>query len=397
MTVAAKRVGALAGGLTAANIATLSTVAYPASAWDSDKVQGCVCDGGYWGPDCSSRFCPKGDDPMTVCTGADPVPVRQTQVITITWGAGADLVAEVAAAAAAGEAVDGDLAIYFTDNTGEVWVTNRIVDVLAGTAADAAAKVKTALEALPNFRIPSVSVTAGTDTATTRSFTVQFTDTRNAGNQALLSFDSPLGCHVAGCHPMYKQPMRTLIGSESVGASVDATVQADLTWAITADSQVQTDEITGYNGELDFTITVSIFPSAVAATYDAANPATFPSHSYSVAWSVGGTPISARPLPENRLTDTGVGRYRVPLGYGMYVSLPATFYKTQWPVAAAADYTVPITVNIAKATAAQTVSANAKHEDQECSGRGHCDITTGSCSCFEGYYGDHCGMQTILV
>ena len=33
--------------------------------WDADMMYGCVCDEGYFGPDCNIRDCPKGDDPMT--------------------------------------------------------------------------------------------------------------------------------------------------------------------------------------------------------------------------------------------------------------------------------------------------------------------------------------------
>ena len=31
--------------------------------WDNDKIQGCLCDAGYEGYDCSLFSCPKGDDP----------------------------------------------------------------------------------------------------------------------------------------------------------------------------------------------------------------------------------------------------------------------------------------------------------------------------------------------
>jgi len=34
--------------------------------WDYWKVQGCRCDGGFEGEDCSQRKCPRGDDPLTV-------------------------------------------------------------------------------------------------------------------------------------------------------------------------------------------------------------------------------------------------------------------------------------------------------------------------------------------
>jgi hypothetical protein len=33
--------------------------------WDADQIRGCNCDDPYFGPDCSLRTCPFGDDPMT--------------------------------------------------------------------------------------------------------------------------------------------------------------------------------------------------------------------------------------------------------------------------------------------------------------------------------------------
>jgi len=33
--------------------------------WDSDMMYGCNCDPGYFGPDCSLKHCPAGDDPLT--------------------------------------------------------------------------------------------------------------------------------------------------------------------------------------------------------------------------------------------------------------------------------------------------------------------------------------------
>jgi len=33
--------------------------------WDADQIQGCVCDEGFSGYDCSAKACPRGDDPLT--------------------------------------------------------------------------------------------------------------------------------------------------------------------------------------------------------------------------------------------------------------------------------------------------------------------------------------------
>lgn len=37
----------------------------PYDNWDADQVQGCVCDAGFSGYDCSRSECPRGDDPLT--------------------------------------------------------------------------------------------------------------------------------------------------------------------------------------------------------------------------------------------------------------------------------------------------------------------------------------------
>jgi hypothetical protein len=118
-------------------------------------------------------------------------------------------------------------------------------------------------------------------------------------------------------------------------------------------------------------------------------------------------PISLRTLPDTRDSTIGAGQSKVPIGYGMYLSIPAVYYNAKWDTAAVAGvgattnggagFSVIVTVDIANAWATQTTAASVDVEDAECSNRGHCDRSTGTCACYEGYYGDHCGMQTILV
>jgi hypothetical protein len=38
--------------------------------WDHEMIQGCKCDEGYFGPDCTMWACPSGDDPLTGTTDA---------------------------------------------------------------------------------------------------------------------------------------------------------------------------------------------------------------------------------------------------------------------------------------------------------------------------------------
>jgi hypothetical protein len=54
--------------------------------WDADKNQACVCDPGFFGPDCSLRECPRGNDPLTTdskhCGGAACQSASYTYAIT---------------------------------------------------------------------------------------------------------------------------------------------------------------------------------------------------------------------------------------------------------------------------------------------------------------------------
>jgi hypothetical protein len=45
--------------------------------WDANKIYGCNCDSKYHGIDCSLRFCPYGDDPLTGSTQISPLNPRQ--------------------------------------------------------------------------------------------------------------------------------------------------------------------------------------------------------------------------------------------------------------------------------------------------------------------------------
>lgn len=47
--------------------------------WDANVMYGCVCDEGFYGPDCSQRACPTGDDPLTG-TNVDPDGVQVNEV-----------------------------------------------------------------------------------------------------------------------------------------------------------------------------------------------------------------------------------------------------------------------------------------------------------------------------
>lgn len=45
--------------------------------WDAEMLYGCHCDSEYHGPDCSLRYCPRGDDPLTGSTASIATNPRQ--------------------------------------------------------------------------------------------------------------------------------------------------------------------------------------------------------------------------------------------------------------------------------------------------------------------------------
>jgi len=196
--------------------------------WASKKFQGCKCDGGWGGNDCSLRQCPRGDDPETQC--ADDLG-NDIQFIECK-----NLVSNK----------EHFFKLRFTDLLGNRYNTRAIVIRPYGTAPTAANNevegqkytkaashsIQTALESLPNFAVPKVEVTtdiaapafpctskqtctgkkkAKTCTTTTTcdytkafslKFEIKFTDARNSGEQTLLELESDMKCD-SGVQPKF--------------------------------------------------------------------------------------------------------------------------------------------------------------------------------------------------
>lgn len=140
------------------------------ASWQRTKFQQCVCDRGYEGFDCSLRRCPHGDDPETSCDdelGADIQQFTCTQSVS-------------------GVAF---FALTFEDQMGGNYHTRPIKFDPSWTDDQNAESVQNALEALPNFAIPTVEVDFdGTD------FDVTFVDASTTGQQHLLGFTNNNDC-----------------------------------------------------------------------------------------------------------------------------------------------------------------------------------------------------------
>ena len=429
----------LVNELANANLATTYT------GWDSDKIQACVCDGGFYGPDCSQRYCPKGDDPLTICdedvennNGAEITSTFQQQRISFRFGpfgalpdAGSG--PTVAAANLENTRLQAsEMAFKWVDNQGESWWTNTISGLFAPTALNTAADVyatydgaaiETALEALPNFKVPAVSAvysaevsqisgsaveaaaatlssggfisylvtfdggdsSDGTGTGTTDS-------SRVSGNQQLIQCDFPLGCMTAGCQPMYAQPR-----IEVSSSAADVALTTDSVFTQYYPENYATEAVAAVNtvagSPYDARITVTVVADAGDATEDGGAALLFPGASeIANYYTVEIDYLDADLVVANEVL---VAQQRIPeqfahvdIGYGLALTFGSR-------TTAAAEYTIDI--GIPRCEVSQETAAHPEREDMQCSGRGTCDSASGVCSCFEGFYGDHCALQTILV
>merc|ERR1712070_1062034 len=121
--------------------------------WDASKIQGCKCDLGYDGPDCSHRISPHGDDPLTTVKSN-----MMKQAVKIYGKSSATFIRE-------------QFLMVYHDPYGGIWRT----DAIDGTTNDniAASRVQDALRALPNEVLEGVKVTG---TASTPSICHRFDD-----------------------------------------------------------------------------------------------------------------------------------------------------------------------------------------------------------------------------
>lgn len=178
------------------NSAVTQYVDFTSQHWDQKKTRQCVCDPGYEGYDCSQRMCPKGDDPITTCGVNDAnqpndAGISHHTVQKVSIGDNCD--------------TNKFFALTYKDAYGGEWVTRPIsaacypsTDITDDTAAKAVCvDIENALEELPNFIIPNVTVTyeykkwdgvSAWITGDTGEYlcSVAFTDAANAGKQAML-------------------------------------------------------------------------------------------------------------------------------------------------------------------------------------------------------------------
>lgn len=171
--------------------------------WDQKRTQSCQCDRGYTGYDCNSRICPFGDDPTSDCGENSAGDVQ-----LVVTKSPHDSVSNS----------ERYFTLSFTDMFGGTFTTRPILDHAPSCALPAGAKftpcpeVQYALMDLPNFAIPEVEVDAfpiteagaGAAKTSTSMYTIQFTDSSNAGKQNTLTCELVSDSTVNGAQPKYQ-------------------------------------------------------------------------------------------------------------------------------------------------------------------------------------------------
>lgn len=198
--------------------------------WASDKFQGCSCDGGWGGNDCSLRQCPRGDDPETQCAdnlGNDVQIIECTNIF-----AQQEHFFKLRFTDQMGNRYN-TRAVVISEHTPVVTQDNALTGVSLAYSKAAAHSIQTALESLPNFVIPKLEVTTADiplyqaateqvcvpptgkrkvcndvevykfDKKYTMQFELKFTDARNSGQQSLLDLVADVSC-ASGVQPKFK-------------------------------------------------------------------------------------------------------------------------------------------------------------------------------------------------
>lgn len=427
--------------------------------WDEKSIVSCVCDGGFFGPDCSLRKCPFGDDPVTVCDQNKRT--EQVQRVSVTVGLdfgqnqANDGVSDVAVVR------NAELALSFTTPSGTNYTTRRVenswgsstdtflaaADVTGAAAGTVTASLETAIESLPNFAVRDVTVSKNTGTAAasadvTNSFDVTFhheQDGQNSyGPQSLMWCHQPNACPTAGCQPKFTQLYAVgALQNDGAGGATAVVTSAGWKAAVAYDGadfagkqfvRFTSDSVlacpTGktctaaarnlFNGGITVIVKgdatdgakvfVKTFGGGVGADADFLTVKTvganaFPDYKFTGA---GGAVITNAVLTgysyAGELTSANAAKFDIT------DFIPGTYLEFQAGLAGNANVNAGAhffyklgACTVTDVTESGTAHDNDDAENIECSGRGECDRSSGTCSCFAGYTGVNCGAQSVLL
>lgn len=392
-------------------------------------------------------YCPFGDDPITQCDrdtiNEQVLEVRVSSKLNL---AGANLRPLYGL-------VGNEFQLSFRDSANTNFTTRRVAGAwgysavttsIPATTLDAftedatsAARIEAALESLPNFAVRDVTVThESTDVTPTEvfnTFEVTFRhleDGQNNYGKQNLACNANNVCAGPGCQPRVRQSYFLaqwesdgdtgtggFVGSDDLLDPLD--IDLDFSGAgdaapylrIHADSVLACPvggECNSENAITPMGVIMLIFEEENDKVYGKA----FGSDDIDVTITAGvisawGTnvaePDSADATLVSGYTYLGVITTANQAKFDISAIVPNTFIQVDTlPNAVGSDVAVvlfyqPVTCTVTDVSESGSAFTNLDVENIECSGRGECDRSAGQCSCFEGYTGVACEVQTTIV
>jgi hypothetical protein len=381
------------------------------SLWDADKNRACKCDARFSGYDCSERKCPRGDDPLTV--GQD----FETQIVNI--GGNNPL-----------NKITGSFKLIFEDYFGEKWTT---VSISVDGATDKTADVLAALKGLPNSVVQDALVTFIAISDKSIRYMIKFnggatgTSTGNSGDLPTMGCDS--------------SQLTTRLESAAIGGTITPStptggVANSLLTFGTADANLQAvvigDIVAGYDSTPalvgDFvvtavtysatpeiaTITVAGACASCAAIKVVRNvkegvpctvsdkaemiPATWAAAYVALAANTDGSTTAIPGITGFSLDGAANAALSVGDRIQLYKDEATQQILTVTEISTAAlKFKEAITMNFPLASTKVYFYGKGTTEATTCSGRGLCDLGSGTCKCFKGYTMDDCSRQNVLA
>jgi hypothetical protein len=339
--------------------------------WDAMKTRQCMCDRGWEDVDCSKRICPKGDDPLTDCNTKNQ---KDDVQLLLFYGEDEFDILNI----------DQFFTLTFTDMFNGNYTTTPIQlqalesgakGAMCSTAGNChsgtSARIKSALEALPNFAVPTVTVTYFNATMY-RFLTAVDPSASTKGIE--LGWDANSTVNQGGAASM-------------VGFLVT------FSDAATSGLQQTLDCYTGSMYDSDEPGVTPRFGNkgvkpAYCRVYHVGEPTNNDPVYIDMSKEVNGIPGVA-------YGDAGALWDQ----YGLELNATETGAYDAAAIDHAANFITEGSVSYNWAPLADTVpydSISTYKEHATCSNRGNCDDQTGLCDCFEGHTGEACQEQTVF-
>jgi hypothetical protein len=306
-----------------------------------------VCDPGFFGPDCSLRECPRGDDPLATdtkhCGGAACQSTQGYYWITYDRDATSAISAE-------------ELTVQFewtpTDNYQSQlnMVRSKKITLKPGlTGDDYAALVQEALHSFPNNELAGVTVTCAASSTT---------------DEATLECDESATPNLSSDTDRYVLALQV---DFSQGPQGNVQLPMPKVWAV--------------NGDMG-----DAYGSAKAATCDE-------------SMCIYTEQKNAAGQVDLTLADVSTGVVKaggqLTLGEGALSAEATNSASASETLADLTGHGVGATDRNTYRTDADVHTGN--RENAPCSNRGLCDYSTGQCACFAGYSREDCSVQAALA